>query len=137
MRMRFVLVFSFALIVVFALPAAGQSSADLGSTTSRKTVSKNKKSKGPGKEVGEGSADIGKGAAKGAGDLAKGTAGGAADLATGHPMDATVAVGKGAAGAGGHVAVGSVKGVAKIGKGVGGLVKRHGKKSSNGGDAGP
>jgi len=129
MKLKFAAVAWFALTIALGLPALGQSGAGLETTTIQKSAEKNKKTKGPGREIASGGGDVGKGTAKGAGDLAKGTAGGVGDLATGHPIDAAASVGKGAVGAGGHVGVGAVKGGAKIGKGAGrglaGLFHRH------------
>ena len=120
---------SLALILAISLPSFAQTNTDEESTSAPKSDQKKKKSEGPGGDVKQGGKDIGKGAAKGAVDLGTGAAGGAVDLATGHPIDAAVSVGKGAAGAGTHLGVGAAKGTYKIGKGIGGLFKKLGRKS--------
>lgn len=131
------LILLMALALAFVAPVFSQTGfsqsgadpgADQGPASAGKRAHKQKKSKGPGKEMGQGGADIGKGAAKGAGDLGKGAAGGAGNLVTGHPVNATVSVGKGVGGAAKNVGVGTGKGVAKIGKGIGGEFKKIGGK---------
>jgi|SRR5579884_1535701 len=81
-------------------------------------------SRGAGKDIGGGAADIGKGTAKGAGHLLEGTGKGVLDLATLHPVDAGASAGKGALTAGKDVGVGAVKGSARIGKGIGKGLKK-------------
>lgn len=118
-----------ALVFVFAAPGFSQSNAAQESTPTSKSSARKEKKNKSGKEIGHGGEDIGKGAAKGSVDLGKGAAGGAGDLVTGHPVDAGASVGKGAAGFGRHAGVGAAKGTYKIGKGIGGLFRRHHRKS--------
>ena len=116
------------LALCFALPGVSQSSAGRDSETTGASAQQKKKSDGPVKEMSGGAKDIGKGTAKGSVDLGKGVAGGATDLVTGHPIDAGASVGKGAAGFGTHAGVGAGKGTYKIGKGLGGALKKLGRK---------
>ena len=118
-----------ALTLAFAFPGWAQSNANQDSTDARKTVQKKEKSKGPGKEMGQGGEDIGKGVAKGTADLGKGVAGGVGNLAKGNIGGAGASVGKGAGELGKDVGVGTGKGLGKIGKGTAGEFKKLGKKS--------
>lgn len=122
----------------FAWPAGVPQDQAASQTESLQKGKKQKRERGPGKEVAKGGEDIGKGAGKGAESLGKGTAGAAADVVTLHPIGAATDLGKGAGGAGKDVGVGTAKGTAKIGKGsakgVGRLGKKivhHGKKKSD------
>lgn len=119
-----------ALIIILALPDFGQSNTGQESNPAPQSSASKDKTNSPGKEIGHGGEDIGKGAAKGSVDLGKGALGGAGNLATGHPIDAGASVGKGAIGFGKNVGVGAAKGTYKIGKGIGGLIKKRGRKSS-------
>ncbi len=111
-----------SLVLVIAAFGLAQSAADQNSRSDQTTPTKEKKvkkSRGAGKEIGSGAANIGTGAAKGAGNLAKGTAKGAGELVTLHPVDAATSVGTGAAMAGKDVGIGTAKGTGKIVKGIG------------------
>ncbi len=113
-----------ALGLCTAAPGWAQSSTDQNTTTNQKTAKTGKQHPGAGRDVANGSGDIGKGAAKGAGNLAKGAGQGAGDLVTLHPVDAAAAAGKGAGTAGKDVAVGTTKGTGKIARGIGKAFKK-------------
>jgi len=119
----------FAMAMAFAVCGWSQSSPDQKPPEKHKASHSAKKTTGPGKEMGKGSADMGKGVAKGTGDLAKGTAGSVGNLAHGNVAGAGASLGKGAAGFGKNTAVGTTKGVGKIGKGLGGEFKKLDGKS--------
>jgi hypothetical protein len=118
-----------ALILAFAFPGWGQSNANQDSTHVQKTVQEKEKTKGPGKQMGQGGEDIGKGVAKGTASLGKGVAGGVGNLAKGNVGGAGASVGKGVGGFGKNVGVGTGKGLGKLGKGTAGELKKLGKKS--------
>jgi hypothetical protein len=128
-KLAFVMICHLAFTLGFAFPGWSQSSANQDSSHAQKTVQEKEKSKGPGKEMGQGGEDIGKGAAKGTADLGKGVAGGVGNLAKGNVGGAGASVGKGVGGFGKNVTVGTAKGVGKIGKGSVGEIKKLGKKS--------
>jgi hypothetical protein len=119
----------FAVALAFAVCGWSQSGTDQKPAETHKTSHSAKKTTGPGKEMGKGSADIGKGVAKGTGDLAKGAAGSVGDLAHGNVGGAGASLGKGAVGFGKNTAEGTAKGVDKIGKGLGGEFKKLDGKS--------
>jgi hypothetical protein len=127
--------FGFRAICLFILGAAfavcgwSQSSANQDSKNSPTTVHSEKKPAGQGKEMGKGGEDIGKGVAKGTSDLAKGTAGSVGNLAHGNVGGAGASLAKGTKGLGENVAVGTGKGAGKIGKGIGGEIKKVHHKS--------
>ncbi|MGD0128075.1 MAG: hypothetical protein ABSF46_22160 [Terriglobia bacterium] len=118
-----------AVALAFAVCGWSQSSPDQKPAEKHKASHSAKKTTGPGKEMGKGSADIGKGVGKGTGDLAKGTAGSVGNLAHGNVAGAGASLGKGAVGFGKNTAVGTTKGVGKIGKGLGGEFKKLDGKS--------
>jgi hypothetical protein len=87
---------------------------------------------GAGKDIGNGTGDIGKGAAKGTGQAAEGVGKGAGDLVTLHPVGAAENVGKGGVEAGRDVGVGAAKGTGKVARGTGKLIAKpfHHKKKT-------
>ncbi|HEV2423946.1 MAG TPA: hypothetical protein VGZ29_03865 [Terriglobia bacterium] len=118
--------------------AIGSADQNAAQTEALQKGKKQKRERGPGKEIGKGGEDIGKGAGKGAESLGKGTAGAAANLVTLHPVGAADDLGTGAAGAGKDVGVGTAKGTEKIGKGsakglgrLGRKIVHRGKKKSD------
>ena len=129
MKPAFEMICYLALTLAIAFPGWSQSNANQDSTDTQKTVQKQEKRKGPGKEMGQGGEDIGKGIAKGTGDLGKGVAGGVGNLAKGNVGGAGASVGKGVGEFGKNVGVGTGKGLGKIGKGSVGEFKKLGKKS--------
>lgn len=122
--------FAVALLAFTSFLPAMQSPPAGPASTAEQAVEKHgeRKTTGPGKEIGKGGEDVGKGVGKGSVELGKGAAGSVGNLATGHPVSAGASLGKGAAGFGKDAGVGTGKGTAKIGKGVGGEFKKLGKK---------
>ena len=129
MRRGFRMFCLFVVALAFAVCGWSQSSTDQKPAETQQASHSAKKTTGPAKEMGKGSADIGKGVAKGTGDLAKGTAGSVASLAHGNFGGAGTSLGRGAFGMGKDVTVGSAKGFTKIGKGIRGEFRKHGHKS--------
>ncbi len=131
LRVIRLLAFVFGVFFLFAPGVWSQSSTAPKAADTPTNVLPEKKSDGPGKEMGRGGEDIGKGVAKGTGDLAKGTAGSVANLAHGNVSGAGASLGKGAVGLGKNVTVGTGKGLGKLGKGIGGEFKKVGGKSKH------
>ncbi len=116
-------------LLMFATVGWGQSGGSPSSAPPKATDTPSADASGPpsegaGREIGRGGEDIGKGVAQGTADLARGTAGGIGNLAHGRVGSAVGDVGKGVGETSKTVAVGTAKGVVKVGKGIGGELRK-------------